>query len=762
MNAGSEGGRNSVEVVPEKGIRTMAKNLDSNDAFLFNLLYVLFNKKYLIVAVSAITFIGVILGTALVTPMWMATAKVQIQMNPRTQLVLFSDLATPAQMDPKVRPANNLIQLLTSRSMAEEIVRLYHRDELLKQRTEQPEEGRDVVKRFVRKILGSPIAVLRLIGLLEEESPPDYFADAVEQFQEDLVDIQLEAETDILTVSVWGESPELATKMANAMIRFLKERLIQIGRSPIEETYNFTKQQFNDVERELNQAQDALRKFKEETNIVQMEEEKRTLIQRQRDLEAALAETKSGLVEKDKRLKEASNQLKQQTQMILSSEVIGNNPLVLEAKSNLRDLEIQLASLRLEKTDLHPDVAALNAGIAEYREKLQNEMERIVQSETKTVNPVYEDLVSQLVSLEIDRIALMGREQALGEELLSIRDELALFPAKEMGLAQLSNLADIKQATYNNLKKKLDELKILKESATSNVNFHVIDDALIYDDVCPDWPKWILNILVGFAGAVVLGLAFAFFIEYWDNSYKTVKAIEEDIGLPVLGSLPYFGKQLADMSALDREPEIRAAYNKLVDALLLGDETQKGKIFLMSSAGPGEGRTTTAVNLAMTLSERGKRTLLVDADLRNPKIASLLNLPWEPGLADAFSEDTSLSDMIRDVSGLSVLLAGRATDLSMVPSDILKSNKLQSFLNGMRQTFDTIIIDSPSIKLYRDALLLSPSADGTLFIVEANRTQKRTILMGENKIEGAGGKIRGIILNKQTSPIPAVVLDLIK
>ena len=101
-------------------------------------------------------------------------------------------------------------------------------------------------------------------------------------------------------------------------------------------------------------------------------------------------------------------------------------------------------------------------------------MERVIQSEINTVNPIYQNLVTQLVTLEIDRLALIGREQVLTEELRRIQDELALFPAKEMGLARLTNLADIKLATYTNLKTKLDELRILKDTATSDLTLNII------------------------------------------------------------------------------------------------------------------------------------------------------------------------------------------------------------------------------------------------------------------------------------------------
>jgi capsular exopolysaccharide synthesis family protein len=732
------------------------KKYDSNDEFLFNFAYTLFKRKYLILVIFFTTFFGVILGTYLVGPLWEATAKVQIQANPKTQLSLFGDMTTPAPFDPDINPANNLIQVLTSRSMAEAIVVMYHRDELLRAKMEEPQALRDVINYYLRKVITSPIKFLKLIGILDDE-PENYFVDAVEELQEDLMDVELEEETEVLNVSVWGENPEMATQMANTMVARLKEKVLDMTRDPVEDTYVSTLQQFGQVEKELHEAQDALRTFKEKTRVVQMEEEQKALIFRLDEMENELTNLRSGVVETEERVREAANQLEKQAQMVLSEEVIADNPIVLASKAKLSDLEAQVAATLLEKTEFHPDVAGLNAEIAQHRDLLKNELARIIQSETKTVNPVYESLVSQLVNLEVERFALKGREKALSGERERIREELNLFPAKEMGLARLTNLLEIKQNTYSNLKAKLDELAIMKETTMSSLTLNVIDDALVYEDVSPDWPKWVFNIPAGLIGSLLFGIGFAFLVDYWDRSYRTVKDLEEDLELAVVGSLPDFGKKYVVNS--NEKPEVKRAFDKLVDALLLNPKDGRQNIYLITSSGPGEGKTTTAINLARALSERGKKALLVDADLRNPMVGKLLNVPDQPGLTDVFVNDLSLAEVVRE-NGISVLPAGNVS--AMPPFDVFNLKKCENFFKEAASLFDIVIIDTPAIKEQKDPLALGTVADHTLLLVQADSTQRRSILMAQRKMAESGLKFRGIILNKQHIPIPPALLDLIR
>ncbi|RMF83468.1 MAG: hypothetical protein D6736_21500, partial [Nitrospinota bacterium] len=169
--------------------------------------FVLFRRKWLIITLFLFTLFSFVFGTFLITPQWEATAKLLVLQNPKQQMILFNDLVAPTPATKDV--ANDLVEILTSTAFATEIVQQYKLDERKRERAQNPRTLRDKIKLFLVKVFRSPFLLAEKLGL-RKAKPPNFFAQAVEDFLEDMEDIALEEGTSTITLSIWADSPQLA------------------------------------------------------------------------------------------------------------------------------------------------------------------------------------------------------------------------------------------------------------------------------------------------------------------------------------------------------------------------------------------------------------------------------------------------------------------------------------------------------------------------------------------------------------------------
>jgi tyrosine-protein kinase Etk/Wzc len=660
----------------------------SQGEYLYNFLYTIFKRKYLIVAIFITTFVGIIFGTYLVLPLWKATAKIRVQYSPKEQLTMFEDITTPGTAVPGVNPANDVVQILISRELAEKVVKIFGRDKLLEKRDHSPESTREIIRWYINDFLiDKPKKFLQSLGILSE-TPKNYLAMAVEELQKDLEDIGLEENTTVVNVAVWGESPEISTAMTNTIIQLLLEKNLMASKTPIDETIKLTQKQLEKADQDLRIAQERLRQFKEKSKLVLYSEEASILLQRLDKYEA-----------------------------------------------ELHSMVSNLESMKIEKSEDHPEVKSLETRIDEYK-----------------------------------KIIIPG-----------IKRDIASLPLKEVELTNLNQELKARDDLYYTLKKKILELEVLKNSSIGDLELKVIDPASVYSYVKPDWPRWIINIPLGFIASILVSLGFVFFLEYWNSSFNSVKEIEENISLPVFGSVPKFGflkKQrlthalkiktfknsehtLSFKASYQRCTELLAHYDSLADALYLSSGKLTNKLFLITSAGKSEGKSTIAAILGKILTLRGKRVLLIEANLRTPSFEHILKIKRDKGLVDYYLEYSDLKDIIVSINGIDVIFAGDPSAHHIDPFEIFSSDRMETLLEYAKTNYDLILLDSPCIKWFKDPLILTSLSESVILIVEANHTPKRVIVMAIEKIKSAGGQIKGIILNKQTKYVPSILQDFI-
>ncbi len=268
----------------------------------------------------------------------------------------------------------------------------------------------------------------------------------------------------------------------------------------------------------------------------------------------------------------------------------------------------------------------------------------------------------------------------------------------------------------------------------------------------PVAPRTLLNTALGLISGLVLGVSTAFLLEYLDDSIRSPEELEQELGLSALGAIGRMEhvRQLTDR--LVTHPGCHGgvieAYRVLRTNLSFSDVDNPSGSLLVTSAGPGEGKTTTLANLGIVMAQAGKKVILVDADLRRPSLHKLFGLENRRGLTDLFlGVQVQGNGLLQptDVPGLLVLPSG---PLPRNPPDLLSSKKMGLIVEELRKQADMVLLDSPPVMGMADAALLAAQAENVLLVVDIDQTPRDTLRRAKEILEKADARVLGVVLNR--------------
>ena len=259
----------------------------------------------------------------------------------------------------------------------------------------------------------------------------------------------------------------------------------------------------------------------------------------------------------------------------------------------------------------------------------------------------------------------------------------------------------------------------------------------------PVKPNKTLNIALGLVFGLVMGIGLAFFIEYLDTSVKTIDDVERAFQAPVLGVIPQNVGFLADEGTESTHAE---AYRVLRTNLLFSRKDDKLNSLVVVSAGAGEGKSTTALNLATVFAHTGQRVLLVDSDLRRPTLHKMLRVSNNIGLTNYLLKQNTLAEVIQTTSVplLDFMASGKLPNSSM---GVLGSLPMKDMIGELKQRYDFIFFDSPPILGVSDASVLASEVDLVLQVIQYRRYPQPMNMRAKQMIEKVGGNFAGIVLN---------------
>ncbi|NLN28742.1 MAG: hypothetical protein GX161_11020, partial [Firmicutes bacterium] len=348
------------------------------------------------------------------------------------------------------------------------------------------------------------------------------------------ISVQLVSGTETIRISVQGEDPVEAARIANAAAQAFIDFNRDMNRTEATSARLFIEEQLQLVEEQLREAELALQIYREEQRVLDPVQESRLVLERITQLESQYAATQLAYEETLRRLDEVRTRLEAEDPTLVSSTTISNNPMVTTYRSALFQLETELAGLLNQYSEQHPQVQTVRAKIAEVERQLSNEVERIVSNETRTFNPIYQSLLGELTSLETDSVLFESRLSALENQIMKMNERLEELPEKELQLARLIRDQSVAEQIYLLLRNRYEEVRITEAMQTADVM--VIDPSVTPRR--PIKPRVSLNVAIAAFLGLFVGVGLAFVLEFLDTSIKSVEEAEAYLDLPVMGRIP--------------------------------------------------------------------------------------------------------------------------------------------------------------------------------------------------------------------------------
>jgi tyrosine-protein kinase Etk/Wzc len=733
------------------------------DVHLYDYFEVLLRRKWSIIIFFAVLVTTVAISTYMMTPIYesVATILIEEQRGWETPTILteFTGLK-PSKIQTE-------IEVIKSRTIAEKVVKKLQYDvkifdlskELDPQLTKIIIPDRLINKTFVVKFqdkekfivksngtniigtgtIGSPftssIGLSFTIKKANAEEGDSFkirkinFSKAVNQLMKN-TSVTPIRNTNVVKIRTQDSNKQMAADMANSIVQFYREYDIKARSQQASQVIQFIEKQLDPVQEKVNKSLLALAEYKSKTNVTDIREGTKALIKNVAELEKTRAE----LVVKKYQVNSLHKELQKNTFSVYPSSLsVLGDPVVQDMINKLSTLESRKKSFLAYYTERHPQVVALSAEIDELKKKANSSIMNILNS----LNTKIENL-----SIEIERF----------------KNQLKELPDKEKRLADLIRNVEVNSRLHKFLMEKQNEANILYASTLSQMQ--VIDRAVIPDK--PIKPNPMLNIILAIMGGLVGGIGLAFFRDYLDNSIKTPQDVEKRLGLPVFGHIPYVPANKTEffkirdlvlsnptgLITLKSTKSVTAeSFRSLRTNLQFAVMKKKGKIFHLTSPEAAEGKTTIAANLGITLALLGSRTLIIDMDLRKPKIHHLFGINKEPGIIHLLTQKATLGEIIRttDIEHLYLIPAGIVPPN---PSELLNQQHLSDFLNEIKKDFDYILIDSPPVLPVTDAQLLGRQADATFIVLELGKTKLPATEYAIKQLRNIDVNVAGAIINK--------------
>ena len=555
----------------------------------------------------------------------------------------------------------------------------------------------------------------------------------------------------LVEVQFESGSPELAARIANGHVHNYIEQNFRSKYDATTQASGFLSQELEELRIKVEKSEDARVAYERQNQIWQIDEKQNITTQTLGDLNKAVTEAQTGMA-----ASEALYRMATSGNVDLLPEV-RNSPVIqdlIKRKSALDDSYTQA----LEQYG--PNFPKVQR-IAEQKKEVEAELAR---AQNIMVGSIEEDYNTARQHLGLLQEAL-ERQKAESNQLA---EKLVQFHI-------LEHDAESNKQLYDGLLQKLKEAGITAGLRSSNIR--VVDPALIPS--APAGPQRAKNILMSILVGLVGGIGLALFREYLDNTVKSPDDIESLVGLPSLAVVPaqpssnghhskwpqlkhktaphsVSGPRVETLSHTQPKSQISEAFRALRTSLLLSQADHPPQVILVTSALPREGKTTAAVNLAVTLAQLGDRTLLLDSDMRKPGIRRALNLLSgnEKGLSSYLAGVTNLDEIVVPhpvISNLETITTG---PVPPSPADLLSSRRMREAISELRLRFKFIVIDSPPVMAATDAVIVSSLTDGVLLVARSGETPKEAFTRTRDLLGAVKCRILGVVLNAVDSSAP--------
>jgi polysaccharide biosynthesis transport protein len=689
----------------------------------------LLSKRRSVALTVFFTVVGVVLVyTYMATPIYKGTTQLLFELERNQTLNFVQGGAAVIQMKDAAEYFNTQKGIITSRTFADRVVR--------KMQLDQNPYFLELKEKRKNSLLS--IAIQKIQSVFPEKAKPDTvnpfpdprFKPELDPGLTDMILANVELETgrmtNLMKINYLADNPAVAASMANGIADTFIEHNLDIRVKPYRDAAEWLSARLVEAKESVANTEKTLQQYREGKGIVSFDTQGNVITQQLQELITQLVQTEG-------KRQEAEIKYKQIASVINSPEHLATVPDIMN------NLVIQ--GLRNEELGIKKQLSELSEKFGPKHPQVINAYSQLSMVQKNIISEARKMLNAAKTEFEIAG----SREVSLRRSIEAQKQEVMALTQKAINFNVLAGESGSNKKFYELLLTKYQEASL--SSGISISNIQIVDSAVIPGS--PVKPKRGQNLLLALMVGLFGGVAVAFFIDYMDDTIKTAEDVDKKLGLAFLDVVPLTAEKLGPVfMTTDPKSATAEAYRTIRTGLMLSSAVNQLKVFLMTSTTPNEGKTTTAVNLAVAMAQMGEKVLIVDCDMRRRNLHNLFDISNESGISDVLVDPAKLSQAIQHLDAypnLDILTGGT---LAPNPSELLGSERMKAFIAKTRENYDRVIIDSPPLLAFSDPLVLANLADGVVMVIWGGKTPRDLIQKAIHPLKGIDARILGVVLNK--------------
>ncbi len=710
-----------------RNIAALHPTMASQDSILREYLRVLIKRKWVVLGTLAAIFGASLIATLRITPIYDAVGSIAINKpDPMLQNLRDSGNSGMEYYDPT--DLDTEVRILHSDLLALQVIKQLNLDQM-------PEFG------------GHGVPISSSLALTTDALQPDSAkANALLGAFKGSLHVVLEPNTRIIDIHYRSPNKELSARVVNTLANTYIEQNFKTRFESTMQASDWLSRQLVDLQMKVETSQEKLVKYQKEHQILGIDDKQNITTAKLDELNKELTTAESARMEKESVFRLADGGDTESAAAVASSSSVkgsgSSSGLLDKLESTKADLKIQIAQVSTQFGPAYPKLAELNNQLHEIEAQIQGEMKRVGGR------------------LRGDYLAALHRESMLRAALEEQKQQQNKLNESAIEYSLLKRDFETNRTLYEGLLQKLKEAGVTAGLRSNNIR--PVDIARTPGS--PAEPNVPRNLGFAFALGLTSGIGLAFLLEGVDNTVRTPEQAQSISGLPSLGMIPLgsrttgeanptglsvaASKEAVELITLSRpQSQMSESYRALRTSLLLTSLGAPPKTIVITSALPQEGKTTTSINTATVLAQKGTRVLLIDADLRRPSIHKMLGMGPRAGLSNVLTGGTTLQDAtVRStlLPNLFILPAGTPPPN---PAELLASSQMMDLLAELREQYDHIVVDTPPTLSVTDAVVLSTRADAVVLVIRSGQTTKPALRRSRDILAQVNARVAGVLLN---------------
>ncbi|MDZ7831053.1 MAG: polysaccharide biosynthesis tyrosine autokinase [Desulfobacterales bacterium] len=708
--------------LPAAEYRDAIPDYDDEEINIRDYIDVVFRRKWLLLFVLLVVFTTSLISTLSQNKIYRASGTLQV--SPTTQKVTKFDDVVEENLNSKAYISTQ-VALLKSDVVAARALENLDIASYLKQ-SEKKKNGKifQQVKSFIKSLL--PFGTTNAA-----ENPENKISKAIDEkkyigFFKNHLSVSTQKNSTMISISFGSTSREFSRNAVNVVMEeFVDWKMDQKLKSS-RKAREYLMKQIEQAKINLENAEEQQNKFARQAGIVSMDSRLNSVFKQLEDINNALSEAETALIQKKARYEQAMKGGRESLPKVLESELIGN------LKSQYAELQSEYDHLEETFHAEYPDVKQIRSRMRSLEERIQNEIQVIIDS------------------IENEYLAAQSRVEALKEKMEERKQEALALNQRATQYKIMEREVETNKAIYQSLLERAKEIESM--AGVSPTNIQVVDKASL--PIFPAKPDVKRNLLLAIVLGLIGGIGAAFVMEYFADTITNPDQITDRFQLPILGVIPLVkeSNEYPVEKTFINNPRsaMSEAFRTSKVSIQLSGSDANARCIAITSTAPGEGKTTIAANMAQTFAGAGEKVVLIDADLRKPRLNKVFQK------ASVANDGNGLSSFLAGVINNRFIAKTSVDNLYLIPSgpippnpvELLASNRFSMLLKKLSERFDRIILDAPPHQGFADVLVLSRKVGGLILVSSIGETTRDGLRHFKKGMQNVQGNILGCVVNK--------------